>query len=257
MASSLSPASRAPGGPGAFEPEDRRRLARAVDRAREALARPPEALLPAALRGGRAGRVLVGRCGFAHHALLLFPSTARAALAAFAEAGLDPARPVPSVVVKERLAARYGLEPGRCEVWVTRLLLTGPDAARGRPAVEAFLFPRSCAALDARIVREERRRGLEDHTAFSVAGPDERMLEALLDALDGSALCWEGGGYNPHEGPYGSTVLYFVGTEGGTEGGALRRWELSCPGDFRAVTERHPVDAGAVARAYAASARPR
>ncbi|MFG3258761.1 hypothetical protein [Streptomyces sp. NPDC048172] len=250
------PASPASDGTGAFDPEDRRRLDRTVARAREALRARPGALFPPALREGRAGRLLAERCRFAHHALLLFPSTAEAALASFTAAGLDPVRPVPSVVVKARLAARYGLDPGRCEVWVTRLRLRAEEADEAEeasPAVEAFLFPRSCPSLDARLVRDERRLGLEDHTALSVAEPTEQVLAELLDALTGAGLCWEGGGFNPHEGPYGSTVLYFAGTERG----ALLRWELSCPGDFRALLSRHPVDDEAVARVYAAAARAR
>ncbi|MDG4533843.1 hypothetical protein [Streptomyces sp. AV19] len=244
-----SPPGNTPGPPnaGAFDAEDARRLASAVARARTALGSGPP--LPSG-PPPPSGRLTAGNCDFAHCGLLLFPSGLDAAVRHLTNQGLAPSPPVPSVVVRRRLGDRYGVAAADCEVWITRLHLTAEGRTDAAPAVEVFLFPRTAPALDRRIVERERLRGFENHTALQVRRPTRPLVEELFDAWCGDGgLLWEGGGYSPHEGRGGSTVLYFVRDQE-PRPAALERWELNCPGDFRPFLADRPVDTAAVARAY-------
>ncbi|WP_372404969.1 hypothetical protein [Streptomyces luteireticuli] len=234
----------------AFDAEDARRLASVVTRARHALVGAPP--LPTTAHDGPSARLVAGNCAFAHCALLLFPSRLGAAMEHLTHQGLVPSAPVPSVVVRRRLGDRYGVPAADCDVWITRLHLTAGDRGNALPAVEVFLFPRTAPALDHRIVESERLRRFEDHTALQVHRPTRTLMEELFDAWCGDGgLLWEGGGYSPHEGQDGSTVLYFVRDRGPDPApAALERWELNCPGDFRTFLADRPVDTAAVARAY-------
>lgn len=239
----------------AFDAEDDRRLASVVARARHALDSGPPS--PTTGPDGPPGGLVTGNCVFAHCALLLFPSELGAAVEHLAHQGLAPSPPVPSVVVKRRLGDRYGVPHADCDVWITRLHLTAGNGGGTMPAVEVFLFPRTAPALHRRIVERERLRGFEDHTALQVCRPTLGLMEELYDTWCGDGgLLWEGGGYSPHEGSGGSTVLYFVRDRFPHDAGtgpvpiALERWELNCPGDFRPFLADRPVDTAAVARAY-------
>lgn len=217
-----------------FDPEDLHRLALAAAGAREAAAVDVAGLLPAV--GQPAVETLRRSCRFAHRAVLLFPSGLDAALDHFADLGLDPVAPVPSVLVRRRLCDRYGLAHDACDVTVTRLR---SSTRAGNHDLEVFLFPRTAPALHPSIVEAERRFGFEDHLALEDADPDEAVLGRLLGVLGRDAgLAFEGGGHNPHEGTTGTTVLYFAGRAGGS---GLRRFELSCRGDFSALVGRQRV----------------
>jgi hypothetical protein len=229
-----------------FDVVDLRRLSQTVEHAEH----DPELLLPAGIRNGPPTRLVAGNCDFAHCAVLLFPSELDAAITCLTAGGLAPHPPVPSVVVKRRLMARYQLAGANCDVWVTRL---HPGAGeRPGPTVEVFLFPRTSTALDELIVAQERRFGFENHVAFQVRCPTVPLLHTLFEELcGGGGLLWEGGGHNPHEGGSGSTVLYFVRDPApGAVRSGFERWELHCPGDFREFLADRPVDSQAVARAY-------
>jgi len=228
----------------AFDRQDRRRLARAIAEANGAAAAGMANLLPAA--GPLGDAALRAACRFAHRAVLLFPTVLDAALVDFTDRGLFPQAPVPSVLVRRRLCARYGIGLKACDVSVTRLC-TMP--ASGTPDLEVFLFPRTAGALEPAMVDAERRFGFEDHLAFEVPRPDAATLDRLVAILQHDAgLVFEGGGHNPHEGLSGSTVLYFVGRPGDR----LERFELYCTGDFSGVVDRNPVDDDAVRRVYEA-----
>ena len=235
--------------PLAFDAHDARRLELALRRADRAARADVSDLLPAL--GPFAQATLRRSCAYAHDALLLFPTTIAAALGHFSARGLDPDEPVASVLVRERLCARYGLALDACDVSLTHLRTPSPAAGRH---VEAFLFPRTSPALRAEIVDREREHRFEDHVAFEVCRPDEPTLERLMALLqDDAGLVFEGGGHNPHEGWGGSTVLYFVGETGGSLRAGdrhVRRIELCCAGDFSAMVDRHSVDRHAVADAY-------
>ena len=112
---------------------------------------------------------------------------------------------------------------------------------------------RSSRPLEQGIIDAERAFGFEDHIALEIHEPHERTLERLMTILEQDVgLIFEGGGHNPHEGPGGSTVLYFVrDTAGLTRGPRFERFELYCRGDFSTVVDRHPVHQDAVDRLYA------
>lgn len=231
-----------------FSGTDLRRLADAIRDAGLASSAPVSSLLEPAGPQGGATSLTERNCRFDHCAVLLFPQTLAAGLDHLEQCGLAPLPTVPSTVVRRRLSERHGLDPARCDVHLTRLRLDLPDGRR-HPAVEVFLFPRDCAAFDPRLAASEVAHGFEDHTAFVVGRPSLPLLENLVTAWRAEAgLLWEGGGHNPHEGPQGSTVLYFVREHG--QPSRRRRFELHCPGDLRAFLDRVPVDTEAVRHAY-------
>ncbi|MFB9467637.1 hypothetical protein [Streptomyces cinereospinus] len=126
-----------------------------------------------------------------------------------------------------------------------------PDRRR-HASVELFLFPRDGAAFDRHIEASEVEHGFEQHTAFVFRRPSAAGLESLVTAWrTGAGLLWEGGGYNPQEGPGGSTVLYFV-RDPAWSARSRRRFELHCAGDLREFTARIPQETEAVRHAYAA-----
>ncbi|GGN60534.1 hypothetical protein GCM10012285_58700 [Streptomyces kronopolitis] len=233
---------------GAFSGTDLRRLADTIRDARRASGAPVSSLLEPALPEGGATSLTERNCRFDHCAVLLFPQTLDAGLRHLEQCGLAPLPTVPSTVVRRRLSARHGLDPESCDVHLTRLRLDLPDGRR-HPAVEVFLFPRDCAAFDPHLAASEAAHGFEDHTAFVVGRPSPPLLADLVTAWRTEAgLLWEGGGHNPHEGPQGSTVLYFVRAHG--QPARRRRFELHCPGDLRAFLDRIPLEAEAVRHAY-------
>jgi hypothetical protein len=234
---------------GSWDPADLRRLERILRYANYASSADVATLLPPDASAAAAAAVRE-YCSFAHCGILLFPDTLDLALRYFTECGFDPLPPVPSVLVRRRLSERYDLTTEACEVVITRLR-TFPGRRAHYP-LEVFLFPRTARALEPRIVHSERSSGFENHIAFQVSQPDDQLLERLMALLqDDAGMVWEGGGHNPYEGTNGTTVLYFVRNRSATPR-LIERWELHCRGDFSSVVDRHPVDAAAVARTYAA-----
>ncbi len=229
----------------ALDFQDSRRLLRAVGRAETAAAADITCLFSGI--GPSARSSLRRGCAFAHRAILLFPTDLDHALGDFSDRGLSLTAPIPSVLVRRRLCARYGLSHEACDVSVTRVRMppTGVE-------LEMFLFPKIAPALDQGIIDTERAFGFEDHLAFEVHTPDERTLERLMTILQHDAgLVFEGGGHNPNAGTAGSTVAYFVRQKAGlTEGPRFERFELYCYGDFSTVIDRHPVDQYEVGRIY-------
>lgn len=226
---------RRPGGTSAFDVVDLRRLQCAVFDAYRAASADAATLLPACASGDLVS-TLRARSAFVHRALLLFPESLEGGLRALTERGLEPAAPIPSVLVPRRLAERHGVAREACDISITRV-------AGG--LVEIFLLPTTAHALAPSMIDAERRTGFENHVAFEVDRPDEPLLERLFALCARDGLAWEGGGHNPHE---DSTVLYFVTPR--SAHAPLTRIELYCAGDFSALIARHPVDAAAVAAAY-------
>lgn len=221
-----------------FDGADLRRIWAAVGEADRLAAADPASLI---VKGGPAAEAIGEFCAFAHCAVLLFPDTIDDAMRYFADQGLDPRPPVPSVLVRRRLCERYGLEHDACEVTVTRLR---PSPSAPGHIVEVFLFPRTAEALTPAIIESERTFRFENHLALDIVEPDEQRLEGLMALLQRDVgLVWEGGGHNRYEGSRGSTVLYFLSD-------CFERWELHCDGDFSALIDRHPVESARVAQIY-------
>jgi hypothetical protein len=233
----LRPHVPAPAGP-PFDDADLGRIRAALGEADRLAAADPGALL---VKGGSASEGIRQSCTFAHCAILLFPDTVESAMRHFADQGLDPRPPVPSVLVRRRLCERYGLEHDACDVAVTRLR---PSPNAPGHTVEVFLFPRSAEALTPAIIENERTFRFENHLALDIVGPDEQRLERLMALLQRDVgLVWEGGGHNRYEGSHGSTVFYFVGDR-------FERWELHCDGDLSPLIDRHPVETARVTEVY-------
>ncbi|WP_406096034.1 hypothetical protein [Streptomyces sp. NBC_01013] len=237
-------------GESAFSGADLGRLSDAIHDARSAWTASASSLLSLVETGGDATFLTEQHCTFDHCAVLLFPRTLDAGLHHLEQQGLAPLPTVPSTVVRRRLSERYGLDPTEAGVHITRIRPELPDGRR-HASVEVFLFPRDSAAFDRDIEKSEVAHGFEQHTAFVCGRPDAAVLESLVTAWRAEAgLLWEGGGYNPHEGPRGSTVMYFVRDH--ARPARRRRFELHCAGDLREFTARIPRDTEAVRHAYTA-----
>lgn len=242
-------------GPSPWEVRDVRRLTQISRHAVSAMSADVASLFSAETSAAAAVR----QCAtFAHCGILLFPQTVDSAVQHFAELGLDPLPPVPSVLVRRRLCERYGLTAQACEIYITKLRATPEPGAHH--LIEVFLFPRTAAALEPHIIHQEQTLEFENHIALQINQPDERLLERLMVLLQNNAgLIWEGGGHNPYEGAGGTTVLYFVRDQSviTAHRPVFERYELRCQGDFSSVVNRHPVDVAAVTETYTAWANSR
>jgi SAM-dependent methyltransferase len=154
---------------------------------------------------------------FDHAGVLVFPRSVEAALAGLAVEGLPVVRTLPSVVVRERLALRYGLD--RPEVMIAHL-----DAGADR-TVELFLS----ADCPGDVADDERLCERETHLAFETTATRLGVLEALR--ADG--LLPDGGGFNPAEGSQGRSVFYF---RDGPDGD---RVEITVAGQAPSELSRH------------------
>ena len=178
-------------------------------------------------------RALAERCRFAHAALLVFPADAGALRSALADCGLDPDTAAqPSVVVRDRLAARHHRPAAELDVSILRPPVLCHDGARRMVEVFALTVPPGSA--HAPVAAHERDRQHEAHLAFEVEHPDPLVLGGLCTVLDRHGAAPDGGGYNPHE---DGTVFYFTAPAHSKAG--YRRIELYAPGDHRGVLAAH------------------
>ncbi|MCE7006283.1 acetylserotonin O-methyltransferase [Kibdelosporangium philippinense] len=154
-------------------------------------------------------------CTFDHGAVLVFPSSISDIPDALLAVGLVVGPAVPSVVVRGRLARRYGISG------LTVQILRAPVGSR-----EIEIFALEGAPDD--VVAAEREHEHESHLALAVTAPDQVVLTGLMAALEQGGLVPDGGGYNAH---VDCTVLYFRG--------AGRRLELISAGHHSAVLREH------------------
>ncbi|MFF8413162.1 methyltransferase [Streptomyces omiyaensis] len=197
-------------------------------------------------------RALTDRCRFAHAALLVFPPDEAALRTELAACGLAAdAEARPSVVVRDRLAARYGRRPEDLDVRILRPGVTGP--AGERRAVEVFALAAPPGSGAARIAAAERVRDREAHLAFDVERPDPLVLRGLLASFARHGATADGGGYNPHE---DGTVFYLTAPDDTKS--PYRRVELYAGGDHRDVLAEHlgRAPGGGTAPASPASSEP-
>ncbi|MEU6400787.1 methyltransferase [Streptomyces cinnamoneus] len=183
--------------------------------------------------GGPELRALTDQCRFAHAAVLVFPpdeDTLRRELAGCALPTDAPAQP--SVVVRERLAARHRRDLADLEVRILRPEVRGP--AGEHRAVEVFALTVPPGSALSPIATDERRREHEAHLAFDVVRPDPLVLRGLLASFARQGAAADGGGYNLHE---DGTVFYF--TAPADTKTAYRRVELYASGDHRDVLAEH------------------
>ncbi|MFJ1763115.1 methyltransferase [Amycolatopsis sp. NPDC088138] len=211
----------------ALAPEDLDRLTTARDLVRSNdTASVLAAALPSLPAAERAA--LAAHAPFSHFALLIFPNTLEGLGEELSRHGLETGLMSPSVVVRARLARRYGVPAEDLTAGILRAPVT--DRA-GRPcALEIFvlLTPPELA----HIAADEREHGREDHFALAVPRADPIVLNGLRGAVAGR-LRPDGGGYNNHE---NATVLYFRDAHAAP---AYRRLELLCAGEFPQVLAAH------------------
>ncbi|MEU6350903.1 methyltransferase [Streptomyces sp. NPDC047072] len=178
-----------------------------------------DALLPALTAEER--HDLGGLVRLAHTALLVFPRTLAGLGDELAGRGLRTGGMTPSVVVRGRLAQRYGRPAGDLPVGILRAAV--PGAPDGRGEIEVFALEVPPGSDLASVAADERTAGYEAHTAFEVLAPTPVVLHGLTALLvDRAGARADGGGSNPHE---NSTVFYFRAGD--------HRIELYVPG-------RHP-----------------
>ncbi|GJF27902.1 hypothetical protein KNE206_06020 [Kitasatospora sp. NE20-6] len=187
------------------------------------------ALLPGL--GGAERDAVAAHTAFAHAAVLVFPSSQDGLPELLRGEGLDTGPATPSVVVRERLARRYGRSVDALEVGILR----APVAAADGSACEVEIFALSVppgSGLDT-VAAGERAHDHEAHVAFEVTTADPVVLAGLRATLlaDGRTTA-DGGGHNAYE---GSTVLYFRTP---VERGHLRL-ELTARGHHPGVLAAH------------------
>ncbi|MFD4635864.1 methyltransferase [Lentzea sp. NPDC058436] len=135
-------------------------------------------------------------------AVLVFPRSAGKALAEMRARGLTVDEPVPSVVVRDRLARRYGLPAQALDVGILQVSAGVDDRF-----VEVFLLEVGADTDLVALAEQERLQRNESHVALDVRSPSEVVLAGLRSILlDQAALVADGGGYNNFE---DCTVLYF------------------------------------------------
>ncbi|WP_157845190.1 hypothetical protein [Pseudofrankia saprophytica] len=273
-----------------------------IDRARvrgvrDALASSSQAgLLSEVFAGVDAAESLIAsisrHCVLDHCALLIFPDDFDGALGTLIELGATPGPVVPSVIVKGRLAERYGIPAESLDVRITHATLAGTAAPTvgtaasavgtaasasaihatsggasvpptGRqPTIEMFMLRRS-PSLPEGLVDRERGLELERHVALRLVEPDPIVIQGLRWVLrEHAGFGWDGGGYNPHDNAEagGTSALYFLGWTRDPAGGAPRRQriEIKFHGAFPDITDAHVEaarDESAVASAAVAAAR--
>ncbi|MEV4613104.1 methyltransferase [Kitasatospora sp. NPDC049258] len=211
---------------------DTDRLAETVDFVRE---QDAAALLPLLLPGLDALelRALVDRCRLSHAALLVFPPAPEALRTLLAACGLPAdVAPRPSVVVRERVAARYRRDAAALDVQILRPPVAGPDGTDR--TVEVFTLTVPPGSDLAGIAEQERVREHEAHLAFEIEHPDPLVLRGMCAIFARHGATADGGGYNPHE---DGTVFYFTAPADSKAG--YRRVELYAPGDHRDVLATH------------------
>ncbi|MFJ9564963.1 methyltransferase [Streptomyces fuscichromogenes] len=138
--------------------------------------------------------------GYDHTAVLVFPASLDGLRDELRDAGLDPGPVAPSVVVRGRLARRYGAAVGDSPVGIVHV----PVAGR---SVEIFALPVPPGSPLEAVAADERATEHESHHAFAVTAPGRVIpagLRTLLTERGGAVP--DGGGYNNHE---NVTVLYF------------------------------------------------
>ncbi|MEY9943043.1 methyltransferase [Kitasatospora sp. GAS1066B] len=221
----------------AIDPADLAMVAEATELIRSAdLTDVLTELLPAVASAERAD--LAAHCTLIHAAVAVFTRSPDRLPEALRSWGLPVGEPAPSVVVRQRLAERYGLDPARLEVDILRAPVAAADGSARELEIFAVAVPAG-SGLD-RVAERERAEANEAHLALRVTRPDGVVLHGLRALLvDRGELLPDGGGYNAHE---DGTVLYFrsgAPGPGAGERGRRRRLELHARGCHPAVLAAH------------------
>ena len=190
---------------------------------------------------------------FGHVGVLVFPDEIDDVATYLREHDMKVGEPIGSVVVRERLAARYEIPQERLPV----LILIGqlPSGRRIEVFVLTGLTDREAPEGIAEL---ERQSEAESHVAFELSGADRASVDALRGELvERYGLVPDGGGYNPAE-DYavgGCSVFYYrasaLAQAAGTGAAAeIHRLELMCVGEHRGSLAEHQRQTEKVANAH-------
>ena len=164
-----------------------------------------------------------------HVALLIFPETLDGLPEVLARHGIAVDGLIPSVIVRDRLSARYAVPATDLTVGI----LHTPVPDRSGRLREVEIFALATPPQLAHIATDERRHDRERHIALTVPSPDPILLHGLRATIT-TAMRPDGGGHNGHE---DSTVLYFRDRHHPDP--AFRRLELICTGHFPQLLAAH------------------
>jgi hypothetical protein len=177
-------------------------------------------------------------CRFAHAAALVFPARLADARDDLRACGLAPGEIWPSVVVRDRLGRRYGLDKAP-DVGIVHAPIDGDDGRRRE--IELFLLAAAPGTEEEKIAQDERVRSWETHIAFDVTTPDPVVLSGLHAILTGpGCLSRDGGGYNGHE---DATMLYFRNDTASSR--VAQRLELRAAGRHTDILRTHLLESSA------------
>lgn len=189
------------------------------------------AMLPTLTEVGRSA--IAARCRFSHTAVLVFPQDLDELTTALGEQGLTPGPAIPSMVVRHRLAARYGRPADQLEVRIVRAPVPGSDGTDR--VLEIFALTATPETAD--IAMAEQLSEHERHLALDVEGIDAVELAGLRALLlRHGRMRSDGGGYNSHE---DATVLYFRTT---APDRPYRRLELHVTGARSSLLAAHRAE---------------
>jgi hypothetical protein len=220
-----------------IDPQDVARLERAIDSLRHNSTVDVLRLLSGGRQQPTRDDAIVRACDFVHVGVLVFPDVVEDVTRYLRSHGLVTREPIPSVVVKQRIARRTGVSPESLPVTiVTAALRTDAGAKR---EIEVFILPGLPGReLPDSLAAHERRDEQETHYGFEVREPGGHGLALLLDeAADRYGMFPDGGGYNPYERPEanGRSVFYFDGAVAT----GVHRLEFACAGHHRDALDRH------------------
>ncbi|WP_431681414.1 methyltransferase [Kitasatospora sp. KL5] len=168
---------------------------------------------------------------FTHAAVLVFPPSLAGLRDLLHEEGLAVGPVTPSVVVRDRLARRYGRSADALEVGILRAPVTAADGSPCEIEIFALAVPPG-SGLDT-VAAGERAHDHEAHLALEVTTPGPVVLAGLRATLLGrGGTTADGGGHNAHE---DVTVLYFRAGDGGR----YQRLELNARGHHPGVLAEH------------------
>lgn len=187
--------------------------------------------------GDRSSTALTNRlamaCDLIHVGLLVFPKSPDDALDLLHSLGYSLGPVVPSVIVKEQISRRYGLDEATLDV---RIVHGGRIARDGqRRELELFMLTPTAGRLVNEIANEERTFERQTHFALRIKEPSVHSLRDVSSMLRvEGALRMEGGGFNPYESADqgGVTVRYFSNPRHDQNDRLFRRLEIQCFGDY-------------------------
>ncbi|MFQ6397401.1 hypothetical protein ACLMAJ_28620 [Nocardia sp. KC 131] len=178
------------------------------------------------------------RCVFDHCAVMLFPANTATLHRQLIAAGLQVGATVPSVVVQQRVCARYELDPDAYRIHILQAYRRAPNPGRDQ-RIEIF-FPstssRNSLVIPMRSQRardDEQRHNRETHFAFVVRDLDLTTYLTMRHHLAQVAdMIPDGGGFNPHDRNHGAgcSTFYFAGPGSVGAHPWPRRLELVCGG---------------------------